>query len=80
MLPSIYEYPVTFDPASIVEFEILHPGPTEQLAPITTFGPITALASTVTGYSYMDGSILGWKSSVGKWCRVTKLCVIAEDV
>lgn len=31
-------------------------------------------------FSYMDGSILGWKSSVGKWCRVTSLCVIAEDV
>jgi mannose-1-phosphate guanylyltransferase len=28
----------------------------------------------------MDGSILGWKSSIGKWCRVTSLCVIAEDV
>jgi len=31
-------------------------------------------------FSYMDGSILGWKSTVGKWCRVTSLCVIAEDV
>jgi len=37
-------------------------------------------ASTVAAYSYMDGSILGWKSSIGKWCRVTSLTVIAEDV
>jgi mannose-1-phosphate guanylyltransferase len=28
----------------------------------------------------MDGSILGWKSTIGQWCRVTNLTVIAEDV
>jgi len=36
--------------------------------------------SSVDSFSYMDGSILGWKSSIAKWCRVTSLCVIAEDV
>lgn len=36
--------------------------------------------SSVAAYSLMDGSILGWKSSIGKWCRVTSLSVIAEDV
>lgn len=36
--------------------------------------------ATVDSYSYMDGSILGWKSSIGKWCRVVGLSVIAEDV
>ena len=36
--------------------------------------------SKMDNYSFMDGSILGWKSSVGKWCRVTGLTVIAEDV
>lgn len=36
--------------------------------------------SCVKAYSYMDGSILGWKSTIGQWCRVTKLAVIAEDV
>jgi mannose-1-phosphate guanylyltransferase len=30
--------------------------------------------------SYVDGSIIGWKSSIGNWCRVTGLTVIAEDV
>jgi len=36
--------------------------------------------SSVGSYSYVDGSIVGWKSSIGKWCRVTNLCVIGEDV
>ena len=36
--------------------------------------------SAVAAYSYMDGSILGWNSTVGKWCRITSLAVIAEDV
>jgi len=36
--------------------------------------------SEVKAHSYMDGSILGWKSTVGCWCRITKLAVIAEDV
>jgi len=37
-------------------------------------------ASTVGCASYVDGSIIGWKSSIGNWCRVTGLSVIAEDV
>ena len=36
--------------------------------------------ATVDAYSFVDGSIIGWKSSIGKWCRVTNLCVVAEDV
>lgn len=36
--------------------------------------------SSVSSYSFVDGSIIGWKSSIGKWCRVTSLCVIGEDV
>lgn len=36
--------------------------------------------SKVAEYSFVDGSIIGWKSSIGKWCRVTSLAVIAEDV
>jgi mannose-1-phosphate guanylyltransferase len=36
--------------------------------------------SSVAASSYVDGSIIGWKSSVGSWCRVTNLSVIAEDV
>lgn len=36
--------------------------------------------ASVDSYSLVDGSIIGWKSSVAKWCRVTGLTVIAEDV
>ena len=36
--------------------------------------------SSVAASSYVDGSIIGWKSSIGSWCRVTSLSVIAEDV
>ena len=36
--------------------------------------------STIGAAAYVDGSIIGWKSSIGNWCRVTGLSVIAEDV
>jgi len=36
--------------------------------------------SKVVGHSFVDGSIVGWKSTVGQWCRVTGLTVIGEDV
>ena len=67
--------------------------PTAVIGPNTVIGPgckvgagskvsnSTLLAgSKVDTYSYVDGSIIGWKSSIGKWCRVTGLAVIAEDV
>ena len=41
----------------------------------------TLMAGSSVGMSsFLDGSILGWKSSIGRWCRVTNLSVIAEDV
>jgi len=36
--------------------------------------------SAIKAHSFMDGSILGWKSTIGSWARVTSLTVIAEDV
>jgi NDP-sugar pyrophosphorylase family protein len=36
--------------------------------------------SKVGAASYIDGSIIGWKSTINNWCRVTGLTVIAEDV
>jgi len=36
--------------------------------------------SKVRGHSLVDGSIIGWHSTIGQWCRVTNLSVIAEDV
>ena len=31
-------------------------------------------------YAFVEGSIIGWKSVIGKWCRVENLCVIGEEV
>ena len=36
--------------------------------------------SSVGTASYIDNSIVGWKSSVCNWCRVVNVSVIAEDV
>jgi mannose-1-phosphate guanylyltransferase len=31
-------------------------------------------------HSYIDGSIIGWKSKIGKWSRLENLTLIGEDV
>lgn len=36
--------------------------------------------STVNDYTYIDGSIIGWKAKVGKWCRLEGLNILGEDV
>lgn len=41
----------------------------------------TILAGTiVNANSYIDGSIIGWKNTVGSWVRITNLTCTAEDV
>jgi mannose-1-phosphate guanylyltransferase len=41
----------------------------------------TIFAGTkVHSHSYIDGSIIGWKNTVGKWARVTGLTCTGEDV
>jgi len=30
--------------------------------------------------SYVDGSILGWRSKIGKWARIEGLSILAEEV
>lgn len=41
----------------------------------------TILAGTkVHSHSYIDGSIIGWKNTVGQWVRITGLTCTAEDV
>ena len=30
--------------------------------------------------SYIEGSIIGWKSNIGRWCRIQELSVLGEDV
>lgn len=67
--------------------------PTAEIGPNVVIGPgcrvhagariknSTLLAGAVVGQcSFVDGSIIGWKSTIGKWCRITGLTVIAEDV
>lgn len=34
----------------------------------------------VSCYSYVDGSILGWKSKVGKWTRIENMTILGEEV
>jgi len=56
-------------------------GPGCKIGPGARVSNTTLLAGSSVGMSsYVDGSIVGWKSSIGKWCRVTNLAVIAEDV
>ena len=68
------------DPSALI-------GPNVVIGPGCKVGPGTKVSnstllegSSIAAYSFVDGSIIGWKSSVGKWCRVTGLTVIAEDV
>lgn len=34
----------------------------------------------VKPYSFIDGSIIGWKNTIGSWVRITGLTCTAEDV
>ncbi len=41
----------------------------------------TILADTkVHSNSYLQGSIIGWKNTIGQWVRITDLTCTAEDV
>ncbi len=31
-------------------------------------------------FSYIDGSIIGWRSKVGKWARIEGLTILGEEV
>jgi mannose-1-phosphate guanylyltransferase len=34
----------------------------------------------INNHSYIDGSIVGWRSKVGKWARIENLTLLGEDV
>jgi mannose-1-phosphate guanylyltransferase len=36
--------------------------------------------TTVNSHTYIDGSIIGWKNTIGSWVRITNLTCTAEDV
>lgn len=67
--------------------------PTSQLGPNVVIGPdckigpgnkiydSTILGGTiVVGFSLIQGSIIGWQNTIGKWVRINGLTVTAEDV
>jgi mannose-1-phosphate guanylyltransferase len=34
----------------------------------------------INEHSYVDNSIVGWKSVIGKWARIDNFTIIGEDV
>jgi mannose-1-phosphate guanylyltransferase len=34
----------------------------------------------VLGFALIEGSIIGWSNTIGKWARINGLTVTAEDV
>ncbi len=30
--------------------------------------------------TYVEGSIIGWRSKIGRWTRMDGLCILGEDV
>ena len=62
-------------------------GPNVVIGPNCIVGPgnkiydSTILArTTVSGYSLIQGSIIGWANTIGKWSRIVNLTVTGEDV
>jgi mannose-1-phosphate guanylyltransferase len=77
---------VLVDPTSSVD-------PTAQLGPNVVIGAncivgpgskiynTTVMEGTkILGYGLIEGSIIGWQNTIGKWARVNGLTVTAEDV
>jgi len=77
---------VIIHPTAVVEEgAILGPnvviGANCKIASGTKISNSTILAgTTVNAHSYIDGSIIGWKNTVGSWVRITNLTCTAEDV
>ena len=36
--------------------------------------------AVIKEYSYVDGSIIGWRSKVGRWVRIEGLSILGEEV
>ena len=34
----------------------------------------------ILGYALIEGSIIGWQNTIGRWARINGLTVTAEDV
>ena len=52
-----------------------------EIGPGSRIYNATVMAETkVIGYALIEGSIVGWKDTIGKWVRINGLTVLAEDV
>jgi mannose-1-phosphate guanylyltransferase len=36
--------------------------------------------AVIKAHSWVNNTIVGWNSQVGRWCRVTNVSVLGEDV
>lgn len=56
-------------------------GPNCSIGPGSKIYNSTILANTkLHGYTLIEGSIVGWHNTIGRWVRINGLSVIAEDV
>ena len=76
----IVDASATIDPTAVVGPNVVLGAGCKVAAGAKVQNSTLLAGSSVGQSSFVDGSIIGWKSSVGKWCRVTGLSVIAEDV
>lgn len=70
----------TIDPTAVIGPNVVIGANCKVGAGAKITGSTLLAGSSVDNYSLVSGSIIGWQSSIGKWCRVTSLSVIAEDV
>jgi mannose-1-phosphate guanylyltransferase len=51
------------------------------VGPGTKIYNATIMSGTkIQGYSVIQGSIIGWKNTIGQWSRIDGLTVTGEDV
>lgn len=77
---------VLIDPSSQVD-PTAHLGPNVVIGAGCVIGPGSKIYNTtimegtkIHGYDLIEGSIIGWKNTIGKWVRINGLTVTGEDV
>ena len=68
------------DPSAII-------GPNVVIGEHCIIGPGTRILNstvmaktTIKGYCYIEGTIIGWSNTIGMWTRIEGLTVTSEDV